>query len=133
MYQSVASLTIPWQPLGICTFSLPRGQVLLNYLCPVGGGVESETFCTVLKENGGTSRFVSKKLKAACKAGVLLLFHMNCWKKQNFQVSQWSSWAIKCQIIIKVLCVLDRKDYCKHSIWSRLVFLVYSLFWKAIG
>ena len=36
-----------------------------NFLCPGGRGFEFEKFPTVLKENAGISRFVSKKLEAA--------------------------------------------------------------------
>ena len=72
------------RPPGIRTFSLPReSSFRQTFFAREGRGFESEKFPTVLKKIAGTSRFVSKKLEAAWKVGVLVLFHINYTYLQN--------------------------------------------------
>ena len=62
MYQSIPSLTIPRVTPGDShVFTAPGVGFSHNFLCLGGWDFELEKFATVLKENAGTSQFISEK------------------------------------------------------------------------
>ena len=60
--------------MGIHMLSLPRGRVFVQLSLTGDWGFELEKFSTVLKKNAAISRFVSKKVEAACKNHKCLLY-----------------------------------------------------------
>ena len=81
MYQSILSLTI--------TRATPEDS---HVLTAFGGGVgilNQRNFLQFSKTSVGTSRFVSKKLAVAWKAGVLVLFHVNFCKNSRCLLYLW--------------------------------------------
>ena len=70
MYQSIPSMTTPpppppGDPRGFALSHCPGGRVFAQLSLLGGQGFELKKFVIVLKENAGTSRFVSKKPGAA--------------------------------------------------------------------
>ena len=53
----------PGRPQGFARSHCPGGQVFAQLSLPGGSGFDSEKFPTVLKENAGNFRFISKKLE----------------------------------------------------------------------
>ena len=74
MYQLIPSLTTPLATLGDSHVLTVREVGFRPTSLARGSGFELEKFSTVLKENARTSRFVSKKLKAASKQVSLCCF-----------------------------------------------------------